>query len=58
VTKPVGDIEAAHAVMTVADTVFVAVEFLEVLGNRAHRDELRAFDAALSVLLGFADIHK
>jgi len=56
VAEPNGDVEAAYAVMAIADYVFVDVERLEMCGNLAHGDQLGACDAAEIKFPGFADI--
>ena len=56
--EPVDYIKASHAVVAVADDRFVGVELLEIRGNRAHRDEDGAFDAALGVFPGFSHVNE
>src|SRR4029077_8507304 len=58
VAEPVGNIEAAHAVMTEADDVVVGVELLKIRGNGAHGNEHSACDAAEGVFVGLTDINE
>lgn len=54
--KKLGDAQAAAAVVTVDEQVFVAREGVHVLGDLAHGNELRAVDAREFVLERFAHI--
>ncbi len=55
-SEPNSNIEAAHAVMAVADHLVAVIQGLKIRRNRAHRNKLRSFDAADLELPGFADI--
>jgi len=56
--EPVDDVEAAHAVVAVADDRFVGVELLKIRRDCAHGDEDGAFDTALGVFPGLADVYE
>src|SRR6266403_3712068 len=45
-TQPNGHVQAAHAVMTVANHFVIRVQHLQIRGNCSHGNQLRACDAA------------
>ncbi len=54
--EPVGYVEAAHPVVAVTDDRLVGVELLEIRGDRSHGDKHGAFNTALRIFPGFADV--
>jgi hypothetical protein len=56
--EPIGDVQAAHAVMAETDNVVVRVDLLEIGGDGAHGNQDRAFDMAEGVFMGLANIDK
>ena len=56
VAEPYGYVEAAHAVVAIADYVVVDVEGLQICRDLAHGDQLGAFDATHVEFPWFSDI--
>jgi hypothetical protein len=55
-SEPVGNIEAAHAVVAEADDFVVRIELLQIRGYGAHGDEYSAIDPTEGVFVRFADV--
>jgi hypothetical protein len=56
--EPIGYVQAAHSVVAVENDVLVGVQLLQIRGNRAHRNEFGAFNAALCVFPWLANVHE
>jgi hypothetical protein len=56
--EPIGHIETSHSVVAIENYVFVRIQFLEIRRNSSHGDKFGAFDAALRVFPGLANIHQ